>query len=80
LRRVVWQTFTDVSGVLASSIIRAIIEAESIVLMMEAASTCETSLNVFQTTRRYNPEDSHLQRIQIFTFRISLSSVEQLKS
>jgi hypothetical protein len=31
-----------------------------IALMMEAASTSETSVNVYQTTRRYNPEDSHL--------------------
>jgi hypothetical protein len=30
------------------------------VLMMEAARTSETSLNFYQTTRRYNPEDSHL--------------------
>jgi hypothetical protein len=29
-------------------------------LMMEAASTSETSLNFYQATRRYNPEDSHL--------------------
>jgi hypothetical protein len=28
--------------------------------MMEAASASETSVNVYQTTRRYNPEDSHL--------------------
>jgi hypothetical protein len=28
--------------------------------MMEAASTSETSVNFCQTTRRYNPEDSHL--------------------
>jgi hypothetical protein len=28
--------------------------------MMEAAKTSETSLNVYQTTRRYNPEHSHL--------------------
>jgi hypothetical protein len=28
--------------------------------MMEAASTSETSANFYQTTRRYNPEDSHL--------------------
>jgi hypothetical protein len=30
-------------------------------LMMEAANTCETSANFFQTTWRNNPEDSHLQ-------------------
>jgi hypothetical protein len=28
--------------------------------MMEAASTSETSVNFYQTTRRYNPEDSHI--------------------
>jgi hypothetical protein len=28
-------------------------------LMMEAASTSETSVNLYQTTRRNNPEDSH---------------------
>jgi hypothetical protein len=38
--------------VLAASIIRA---------MMEAARTSETSVNVYQTTRRNNPEDSHLR-------------------
>jgi hypothetical protein len=31
-----------------------------IALMMEAARTSETLVNVYQTTRRYNPEDSHL--------------------
>jgi hypothetical protein len=29
-------------------------------LMMEAANTSETLVNFYQTTRRYNPEDSHL--------------------
>jgi hypothetical protein len=38
--------------VLAASIIRA--------MMMETASTSEKSVNYYQTTRRYNPEDSHL--------------------
>jgi hypothetical protein len=28
--------------------------------MLEAASTPETSVNFYQTTRRNNPEDSHL--------------------
>jgi hypothetical protein len=31
-----------------------------IAIMMEAASTSETSVNFYQTTQRYNPEDSHL--------------------
>jgi hypothetical protein len=29
-------------------------------LMIEAASTSETSVNFYQTTRRSNPEDNHL--------------------
>jgi hypothetical protein len=29
--------------------------------MMEAASTSETLVNFYQTTRRNNPEDSHLR-------------------
>jgi hypothetical protein len=28
--------------------------------MMEAASTSDTSVNFYQETRRYNPEDNHL--------------------
>jgi hypothetical protein len=31
------------------------------VLMMEAARTSETLVNFYQTTGRYNPEDSHLR-------------------
>jgi hypothetical protein len=31
-----------------------------IALIMQAASTSETSVNVYHTTRRNNPEDSHL--------------------
>jgi hypothetical protein len=29
--------------------------------MMDAESTSETSVNFYQTTRRYNPEDSYLR-------------------
>jgi hypothetical protein len=32
-------------------------------VMMEAASTSETLVNFYRTTRRYKPEDSHLQTI-----------------
>jgi hypothetical protein len=32
-----------------------------IALMMEAAKTFETLVNFYQTTRRYNPEASHLR-------------------
>jgi hypothetical protein len=33
----------------------------AVALMMEAARTSETLVNFYQTTRRYNPEDSHLR-------------------
>jgi hypothetical protein len=32
-----------------------------IALMMEAARTSEKLVNFYQTTRHYNPEDSHLR-------------------
>jgi hypothetical protein len=35
-----------------------------IALMMEAASISETLVNFYQTTRRKNPEDSHLQIVR----------------
>jgi hypothetical protein len=38
----------------------SIIRATS-ALMMETASTSETSINFFQSIRRNNPEDNHLQ-------------------
>jgi hypothetical protein len=44
------------SDVLSASIIRVIIA-----LIMEAASTSETSVNFFQTARCNTPEDIHLQ-------------------
>jgi hypothetical protein len=37
-----------------------------IALMMEAARASETLVNFYQTTRRYNPEDSHLQNHSSF--------------
>jgi hypothetical protein len=50
--QVLTAVFTDVSQVLAASIIRA--------LMMEAASTSETLVNFIKTTRRNIPEDSRM--------------------
>jgi hypothetical protein len=55
LRRVVWQKFAEVSEVL-------------IALMMEAANTSETSVNVYQTTRRNIPEDCHLREYFIYLY------------
>jgi hypothetical protein len=39
----------------------AVFWVAAIDLMMEAANTSETSVNFYQTTRRNNPEDRHLQ-------------------
>jgi hypothetical protein len=36
----------------------------AIALMMEAASTSETPVNIYQITRRNIPEDSHLRRLE----------------
>jgi hypothetical protein len=52
---VVWYKFTDVSEVLAASVIRVIIA-----LITEAASTSETSENFYRTTQHNSPEDIHL--------------------
>jgi hypothetical protein len=37
----------------------------AIALMMEAASTSETLVHFYKTTRRYNPEDSHLHDVTV---------------
>jgi hypothetical protein len=42
--------------------------------MVEAARTSETLVNFYQTTRRYNPEDSHLH----FVILIGAFSVPDL--
>jgi hypothetical protein len=49
--------FTDLSEVL-SPFIRAMSK------MLEAASTSETSVNFYQTTLRYNPEDNYLHKLR----------------
>jgi hypothetical protein len=53
--------FTDVSEVLAVSITRAMSD-----LMMDTESSSEKSVNFYQTTRRYIPEDSHLHTLKSF--------------
>jgi hypothetical protein len=46
--------------------------------MMEAASTSEMSVNFYQTTRRNNPEDSHLHARRRESLRSHLGSICQL--
>jgi hypothetical protein len=50
--------------VFAASIIRAI------ALIMEAASTSEESVNLYQTTLRNNPDDIHLHRLRVFETKV----------
>jgi hypothetical protein len=38
--------------------------------MVEVARISETLVNFYQTTRRYNPEDSHLHRITFPGFEL----------
>jgi hypothetical protein len=47
----------------------------AIALMMEAARTSETLVSFCQTTRRYNPEDSHLRTHRLENLRCYLLSV-----
>jgi hypothetical protein len=49
---------------------RKTVKMAMIVLIMEAESTPETSVNLYQTTRRYNPEDSPPSEPQILTERV----------
>jgi hypothetical protein len=50
-------------------------QGNEIDLMMEAARTSGTSVNFYQTTRRYNPEDSQLRQKM---FLIGLVSLQNL--
>jgi hypothetical protein len=58
LRLVARQIFTTVSQVIAASII--------IALMMNTETTCETSVNFYQTARCNIPEDSQLETMLYF--------------
>jgi hypothetical protein len=53
LPHAVYRNFTDVSEVLADSVIRA--------MVTEAETTSETSENFYRTARRNNPEGSQLR-------------------
>jgi hypothetical protein len=45
-----------------------------IILMMEAVSTSEILADLYQTTRRNIPEDSHLQNIPCFHNSLSVAA------
>jgi hypothetical protein len=62
LHRVGFEVLTAVSTKMARGLL--------IALMMEAARTSETSANFYQTTRCYNPEDSHLSLHRVLRNRI----------
>jgi hypothetical protein len=44
----------------------------TLIALMEAASTSETSVNFYQTTRRNNPEDNHINFLQTFVRNVFL--------
>jgi hypothetical protein len=44
--------------------------------MMEAVRTSEMLVNFYQTTRRYNPEDSHLQTLYCLSYHGSGFRIE----
>jgi hypothetical protein len=52
--------------VVAACSLVEVTDVSEVLAMMEVASTSETSVNFYQNTRRYNPEDSHLHVYQIF--------------
>jgi hypothetical protein len=47
--------------------------------MAEAASTSETSVNFYETTRRNNPEDSYLQLNNCLSHRVNTVLRKELK-
>jgi hypothetical protein len=48
-----------------------------ITLMMEAESTSETLVNFYQTTRRYDPEDSYLRAVVLLRAKTHPPFLEQ---
>jgi argininosuccinate synthase len=51
-----------------------------IVLTMEAASTFKMSVNLYQTTRRNNPEDCHLRGDEPSGFIKGMEFLDQLRT
>jgi hypothetical protein len=50
----------------------------AIALMMEATRTSETLVNFYQTTRRYSPEDNHLNIRRCENLKSYLSQIPGL--
>jgi hypothetical protein len=50
-----------------------------IALMMEAARTSETLVNFYQTTRRYTPDDRHLQQFTVLNEAVEQAKYLQMK-
>jgi hypothetical protein len=46
--------------------------------MMEAVQTSEKSVNSYRSTRRYNPEDSHLRRARSFCIKNNYWQLERV--
>jgi hypothetical protein len=54
-------------------------QSDGSALMKEAASASETSVNFYRTTRRYDPDDSHLralQRIENDNIKVDVNEME----
>jgi hypothetical protein len=69
LRRVAWLKFTDIPEVLAVYVIRATLMMSA--LMKEAVNISETTAEFYQTTRRNNPEDSHLHALHCESLNVT---------
>jgi hypothetical protein len=67
---------TDVSELHAASIIRAMI----IALMMEAARTSETSVDIQLRTQQYIPEDSELHTCRHENLKSHISHIKCLET
>jgi hypothetical protein len=65
-RTVRFEVLTAVSTKMA--VFWVVVPCSLVALMMEAARTSETLVNFYQTTRRYNPKDSHLLIGELYTW------------
>jgi hypothetical protein len=73
LLRVGFEILTAVSTKMAVFCVVALCSHQ---LMMEAARTSGTSVNFYQTTRRYNSEDSHLKLVTFQFYILMLTFLD----